>query len=610
MKLTQETLKAHRDTLCAADKRTTVLVGMGTCGIAAGAKAALKTLESQTAIQGLDVEIKQVGCLGLCYSEPTVEVKSPDGQSTVYGNVTTAVAEQIVQEHLIEGNPVTKFTFEQPAADLLDDSATARKQLRIVLRNCGVIDPESLDEYIARDGYVALSKVIFDMTADEVISEIGDAGLRGRGGAGFPTAMKWNFTKQADASQKYIVCNADEGDPGAYMDRSVCEGDPHTVLEAMAIAGKTVGASQGIIYIRAEYPQAIERLENAIQQSRESGLLGDNILGSNFSFDLELRLGAGAFVCGEETALLASIEGKRGMPIPRPPFPAVKGLWGKPTVINNVESWANIPVIINKGAKWFAAIGTEGTKGTKVFALTGKITNTGLIEVPMGTTLREIIYNIGGGISDGKAFKAVQTGGPSGGCITTENLDMPIDYDSLKSIGSMMGSGGMIVMDEDDCMVDVAKFFLDFTMDESCGKCTPCRVGSKQLHQILERITEGNGVPEDIELMETIGKSMTCASLCGLGQTAANPVMSTLKNFRSEYDAHIHDSKCPARSCQNLFAYNIDEEKCIGCTACARVCPVNCITGKAKELHVIDQEQCIKCGQCLDKCKFDAVLKG
>jgi NADH:ubiquinone oxidoreductase subunit F (NADH-binding) len=448
------------------------------------------------------------------------------------------------------------------------------------------------------------------MTPDSVVQEILDSGLRGRGGAGFPTGRKWLFTKNTAADQKYIVCNADEGDPGAYMDRSVLEGDPHSVLEAMAIAGYTVGANKGFIYIRAEYPLAIARLNTAMAQAREYGLLGDKILGTDFSFDIEIRLGAGAFVCGEETALLASIEGKRGMPVPRPPFPAVKGLWGKPTVINNVETYANIPVILLKGAKWFSSIGTETSKGTKVFALTGKINNSGLIEVPMGTTLRDIIYDIGGGIANGKKFKAAQTGGPSGGCITPEFLDTPIDYETLQSIGSMMGSGGMIVMDEDDCMIDVTKFYLEFTVDESCGKCAPCRVGGRTCYNILDRISKGQGVPEDLQKLKDIGHAMRKASLCGLGQTAPNPFMSTMKYFEEEYRAHIEDKKCPAGKCKSMLTYSIDAEKCVGCTACARKCPVSCISGEVKKLHVIDQSKCIKCGQCFTACKFDAVKKG
>jgi len=476
-----------------------------------------------------------------------------------------------------------------------------------VLRNCGFIDPENIEEYIAREGYAALEKVLFSMSKDEVIEELKTAGLRGRGGAGFPTWMKWNFTKQAASEEKFIVCNADEGDPGAYMDRSTLEGDPHSVLEAMTIAGHTVGAQKGFIYIRAEYPLAIHRLEIAMKQAREYGLLGTDILGSGFDFDIEIRLGAGAFVCGEETALLASIEGRRGMPVPRPPFPAVKGLWGRPTVINNVETWANIPIIIIKGGDWFSQIGTADSHGTKVFALTGKIRNSGLVEVPMGTTLREIIYDIGGGIAHDKAFKAVQTGGPSGGVITKDYLDTPIDFGSLSKLGSMMGSGGMIVMDEDDCIVDVVKFYLNFSVDESCGKCSPCRIGGRSLANLLEKITKGNGEMADIDRMREIGEAMKKASLCALGQTAPNPILSTLHYYRDEYLAHIIDKKCPAGKCKSLITYSINAEKCIGCTACARKCPVGAISGERRAVHKIDPAACIKCGVCSEVCKFGAV---
>ena len=611
MKFTRDTLDAHRDGLRTVEIRTTVLVGMGTCGIAAGAKAAFQTLENAITEKGLkDIVLKKTGCLGLCFSEPTVEVKTADGFSTVYGNVDAAFAERIAAEHLTTGTPLTENVYEQPSADIFNQGAAPLKQTRIVLRNCAVINPEMIDEYIARDGYAALEKALLEMTPDSVVKEVTDSGLRGRGGAGFPTGRKWMFTKNTPADQKYIVCNADEGDPGAYMDRSVLEGDPHSVLEAMAIAGYTVGSNQGFIYIRAEYPLAIDRLNLAIKQAKECGLLGAKILGTDFSFDIELRLGAGAFVCGEETALLASIEGNRGMPVPRPPFPAVKGLWGKPTVINNVETYATIPMILLKGSKWFSGIGTATSKGTKVFAVTGKIKNSGLIEVPMGITLREIIYNICGGIASGKKFKAAQTGGPSGGCITAAFLDTPIDYESLQSIGSMMGSGGMIIMDEDDCMVDVTKFYLEFTVDESCGKCAPCRIGGRTCYNILDRISKGKGEPGDLQKLKDIGHAMRKASLCGLGQTAPNPFMSTMKYFEEEYRAHIEDKKCPAGKCKAMLTYIIDAEKCVGCTACARRCPVSCISGEVKKLHVIDQLRCIKCGQCYEACKFDAVKKG
>lgn len=557
-----------------------------------------------------EVQIVKTGCFGFCEQGPIIKVL-PD--ESFYVQVDPADVKEIVEEHLVKGRVVERLLYNKEQSKKhasIDDIDFYQKQFRIVLRNCGVINPEDINEYIARDGYAALEKVLFDMSSDEVINEIKLSGLRGRGGAGFPTWMKWNFTKQVEgADQKYVVCNADEGDPGAYMDRSTLEGDPHSVLEAMTIAGYTVGANKGFIYIRAEYPLAIDRLNLAIKQAKEMGLLGDKILGSEFSFDIELRFGAGAFVCGEETALLASIEGERGMPRPRPPFPAVKGLWGKPTVINNVETFANIPVIILKGSEWFSKIGTDKSKGTKVFALTGKIKNSGLIEVPMGTTLREIIYDIGGGIKDGKAFKAAQTGGPSGGVIPAAHLDTPIDYENLQKIGSMMGSGGMIVMDEDDCMVDVNKFYLQFSVEESCGKCSPCRIGGFQLLTILDNITKGKGQESDIEKMRTIAAAMKKASLCGLGQTTGNPVLSATNYFYDEYMAHIKDKKCPAGKCKELVTYKVDSETCVKCSLCQRSCPVGAISGNRNEGFTVDQAKCIKCGICFEVCKFKAIIK-
>jgi NADP-reducing hydrogenase subunit HndC len=533
--------------------------------------------------------------------------------ATFYAMVKEEDIPEIVSEHLLKGRPVERLLYNETVTPngikALSDTDFYKKQHRIALRNCGVINPEEIEEYIGTGGYQALGKVLTEMTPDDVIQVLLDSGLRGRGGAGFPTGMKWKLAKQNDADQKYVCCNADEGDPGAFMDRSVLEGDPHALLEAMTIAGYAIGASQGFIYVRAEYPIAVDRLKIAIAQAREMELLGDDIFGTGFSFDIDLRLGAGAFVCGEETALMVSIEGNRGEPRPRPPFPAQKGLFGKPTILNNVETYANIPQIILNGPEWFAAMGTEKSKGTKVFALGGKIHNTGLVEVPMGTTLREIIEEIGGGIPNGKKFKAAQTGGPSGGCIPTEHYDIPIDYDNLLAIGSMMGSGGLIVMDETDCMVDIAKFFLEFTVEESCGKCTPCRIGTKRMLEILDKVTKGQAKPEDIDRLEELCYYVKANSACGLGQTAPNPVLSTLKYFRDEYDAHIYDKKCPAGVCKALLSYYIDADKCKGCTLCARNCPANAITGSVKNLHVIDPEKCIKCGVCMEKCKFGAVYK-
>jgi NADH:ubiquinone oxidoreductase subunit F (NADH-binding)/(2Fe-2S) ferredoxin len=556
-----------------------------------------------------DVQVVRTGCMGFCEKGPIVKVLPQD---TFYVDVKPEDAEAIVKEHIVKGRIVERLLYDTTMSKTnvtIDGMHFYQKQFRIVLRNCGMIDPDKIDEYIARDGYKALEKALFEMKPDEVTAEVLKSGLRGRGGAGFPTGKKWQFAAMQPAGQKYMVCNADEGDPGAYMDRSTLEGDPHSVLEAMAIAGYAIGANKGYVYIRAEYPLAIQRLETAIAQANEYGLLGENILGSDFSFTIEIRLGAGAFVCGEETALLASIEGNRGMPTPRPPFPAVKGLWGRPTVINNVETLANIPMILLKGSDWFSNIGTLGSKGTKVFALTGKINNSGLIEVPMGTTLREIIFDIGGGIRDGKKFKAAQTGGPSGGIIPPQFLDLPIDYDSLAKIGSIMGSGGLIVMDEDDCIPDIAKFYLDFTVDESCGKCAPCRIGGRKLLNYLEKICKGEGTLQDIQSMQDISEAMCRASLCGLGQTASNPVTSSLRYFFDEYKEHIEEKKCRAGKCKNLLRYNIISSKCVGCTACARVCPVNAITGERKQPHTIDSAKCIKCGQCFDVCKFHAVTR-
>ncbi len=587
-----------------------VLVCGGTACVSGGGDSVVEMFKKELEAAGLaeKVQVVVTGCLGFCEQGPLVKILP---QGTFYVQVKAEDVKEIVAEHLVKGRVVSRLCYDPDQAKKLVADANIpfyQKQYRVVLRNCGVIDPEKIEDYIARDGYKALEKVLFEMSPEQVVDEMLKSGLRGRGGAGFPTGMKWKFAMQQPKGQKYMVCNADEGDPGAYMDRSTLEGDPHSILEAMTIAGFAIGASKGYIYIRAEYPLAIQRLEIAIKQARDLGLLGEKILGSDFDFDIELRFGAGAFVCGEETALLQSIEGNRGMPKPRPPFPAVKGLWGCPTVINNVETLANIPVIINKGAEWFSKIGTETSKGTKVFALTGKVNNSGLIEVPMGTTLREIIFDIGGGIRGGHEFKAAQTGGPSGGIIPPQFLDTPIDYENLAKIGSIMGSGGLIVMDETDCVVDIAKFYLDFTVDESCGKCSPCRIGGRKLLNYLNKTTDGRGVEDDIKQLEAISDAMCKASLCGLGQTAANPVKSTLRYFMDEYMAHIKDKKCPAGKCSKLISYVIEAEKCKGCTLCARKCPVNAITGTVKNPHVIDQSKCIKCGQCIASCKFGAIV--
>ena len=602
--------------------RSQVLVCGGTGCTSSGSQKIREAFETEIAAKGLQDEVKVVGtgCFGLCSVGPIVIVY-PDG--TFYSMITPENVPEIVEEHLLKGRPVEKYmhheydkAIEEKIPTSLAETKFYKKQKRVALRNCGVINPEKIDEYIAMDGYQALGKVLTEMKPDEVIQTILDSGLRGRGGGGFPTGRKWMFAAAQPAGKKYVVCNADEGDPGAFMDRSVLEGDPHAVLEAMAIAGYAIGADEGYIYVRAEYPIAIHRLEIAIAQAHEYGLLGNDIFGTGFNFDITLRFGAGAFVCGEETALLTSIEGNRGEPRPRPPFPAVKGLFGKPTIINNVETYANIAQIILNGAQWFASMGTEKSKGTKVFALGGKITNTGLVEIPMGTTLREVVEEIGGGIPNGKKFKAAQTGGPSGGCIPASLIDTPIDYDSLIAIGSMMGSGGLIVMDEDTCMVDIARFFLDFTVDESCGKCAPCRIGTRRLLEILDKIIAGKGELEDIDRLEELCKYIKSASLCGLGQTAPNPVLSTLRYFRDEYIAHVVDKKCPAGVCKSLLSFNIDKEKCIGCGLCAKNCPASAISktdytapGHKLPSYEIDPAKCVKCGVCMDNCRLKAISK-
>ncbi|KSV58039.1 NADH-quinone oxidoreductase subunit NuoF [Acetivibrio ethanolgignens] len=590
-----------------------VLVCGGTGCTSSGSQEIMKTLQAEIDKNGLtdEVAVVQTGCHGLCALGPIMIVYP---EAAFYSMVKVDDIPEIVSEHLLKGRIVKHLLYNETVTDegavkSLKDTTFYKRQHRIALRNCGVINPENIDEYIATRGYEALGKVLTEMTPDDVIKVITDSGLRGRGGGGFPTGIKWKLAKGNDADQKYVCCNADEGDPGAFMDRSILEGDPHVVFEAMAIAGYAIGATQGYIYVRAEYPIAVQRLTLALSQARDYGLLGNHIFGTDFCFDIDLRLGAGAFVCGEETALMTSIEGNRGEPRPRPPFPAQKGLFGKPTILNNVETYANVPQIILNGAEWFASMGTEKSKGTKVFALGGKINNTGLVEIPMGTTLRKVVEEIGGGIPNGKKFKAAQTGGPSGGCIPAEHFDIPIDYDNLISIGSMMGSGGLIVMDEDNCMVDIAKFFLEFTVDESCGKCTPCRVGTKRMLEILEKITKGQGTLEDIDKLEELCYYIKENSLCGLGQTAPNPVLSTLRYFRDEYVAHVVDKKCPAGVCKALLSYHINPDKCKGCTLCARTCPNGAISGTVQKPHVISQELCVKCGACMEKCKFSAIEK-
>ena len=570
-----------------------------------------KNLQREIIIRGLsdEVQVVSTGCFGFCEKGPLVKI-SPD--NTFYVQVSPDDAAEIIQEHIINKQKVERLLYIHPETKKrvteAKDMDFYKRQYHIALRNCGNIDPDNIEEYIARDGYTALAKCLTELSPTEVIGTIKKSGLRGRGGGGFPTGLKWEITKSANSTQKYVVCNADEGDPGAFMDRSILEGDPHSVIEAMAICGYCIGADKGLVYIRAEYPLAIKRLKRALQQADDTGLLGKNILGTDFNFEIELRYGAGAFVCGEETALIHSMEGCRGEPTFKPPFPSTEGYLGQPTNVNNVETFANIPVIINKGAEWFSAIGTEKSKGTKVFALAGKINNVGLIEVPMGTTLREIIYDIGGGIKDGKKFKAVQTGGPSGGCLSEKFLDTPIDYDNLIAAGSMMGSGGMIVLDEDDCMVSIAKFYLTFTLEESCGKCAPCRIGNKRLHEILDRITQGLGTEEDLIRLKSLSNVIKDTSLCGLGQTSPNPILSTMANFYSEYEAHVKQKKCPSKQCKDLISFSILTDNCTGCTLCFRNCPVEAISGEKGKVHNIDQDKCIKCGICFSKCKYEAIL--
>lgn len=579
-----------------------IRVGLGSCGIAAGGNKVVEKLQDELKNRGLNAEVEATGCIGMCFYEPLIDIIEGEEVHT-YGNITPDMVGEIVESHIVNGQPIDKYIVSSSRKPY----TILQKQVRIALKNCGIINPERIEAYIENEGYKALEKAIKQMTPEEVIEQVKISGLRGRGGAGFPTWFKWNATRQANGTIKYVVCNADEGDPGAFMDRSVLEGDPHSVLEGMALAGYAIGAREGVIYARAEYPLAIKRLEIAINQARQKNLLGNNILGTNFSFDISIKKGAGAFVCGEETALIASLEGERGMPRLKPPFPAQSGYWNKPTNINNVETFANVAWIINNGGEAFASLGTEKSKGTKVFALAGKIKNGGLVEIPMGMPLREVIYDIGGGIKGDKKFKAVQMGGPSGGCIPSELLDTTVDYESINRTGAIMGSGGMIVMDEDTCMVDMARYFLDFTCKESCGKCIYCRIGTKRMLEILERITKGEGRESDIPELEELALSVKDGSLCGLGQTAPNPVLTTLKYYKGEYLAHIRDKKCPAKKCAALLLYTILEDKCIGCGLCAKKCPTNCITGTIKKPFVIDGEKCIKCGNCLSTCRFGAV---
>lgn len=614
-----EKRKTYQDQLAAKAKKTVIVVGLGTCGIAAGGEKIWSAIKGEISNKKLDIEMVYSGCVGMCYKEPIIEVHKPGMPRVIYGDVNPENALQILQDHAVNGKVVNDLAVAQdpkegaaklPDVPVLNELPFYKKQVKTAIAKCGVINPDSIEEYIAFGGYEALEKVLSGMSQTEVIEEVKKSGLRGRGGGGFSTGLKWEFAYKAQGDKKYVVCNADEGDPGAFMDRSVLEGDPHAVLEGMAICGYSIGADEGYIYCRAEYPLAIKRLETAIARAEEAGLLGKNILGTGFNFKLKIKAGAGAFVCGEETALINSIEGKRGMPRVRPPFPAQSGLWAKPTNNNNVETYANIPSIIRLGANWFASMGTEKSKGSKVFALTGKVNRTGLAEVPVGITIREIIFEIAGGIQNDKKFKAVQIGGPSGGCIPEQHLDTPVDYDSLIALGAMMGSGGLVVMDETTCMVDIARFFLNFTKNESCGKCTPCREGTKRMLEILQRICAGKGKPEDITTLERLSTVIKSTALCGLGQTAPNPVLATLKYFRSEYEDHIFNKKCPAGVCNALLEYKIDAEKCKGCGSCKKVCPVGAISGEKKQPHEIDTSKCIKCGSCIEKCKLDAIIKG